>query len=83
VTQENVRGGDEDARRKMEELRLHDKGFKDLSEGRGHKDKVVMKVEESRPGAMADTLKAADQMAAQTFNDVGRMDEEGVVRKKY
>ncbi|TKY53028.1 Embryonic protein DC-8 [Spatholobus suberectus] len=76
-TKENVSGADEAARRKMEELRLQGKGYGEECEGRG--DKVVFKVEESRSGAMAETLKAADQIAGQTFNDVGRLDEEGVV----
>lgn len=80
MTQENLRGANEDARRKMEDLSLQDKGLKDLPEGRG--EKVVMKVEDSRPGAIAETLKAADQNAAQTFNDVGRFHDEGIVRKK-
>lgn len=73
--QENVSGAGETARRKMEEPKLQGKeGYG----GRG--DKVVVKVEESRPGAIAETLKAADQIAGQTFNDVGRFDEEeGVV----
>lgn len=42
-------------------------------------EKVEIKVEETRPGAVASTLKAADQMTAQTFNDVGRMDDEGFI----
>ena len=72
--QEKVSGAGETARRKMEEPKLQGK---EGSGGRG--DKVVVKVEESRPGAIAETLKAADQIAGQTFNDVGRFDEEGVV----
>lgn len=78
MTQGNVRGEDEDARRKLEDLKLQ--GYKDISEGRA--DKVVMKVEETRPGAIADTLKAADQNAGQTFNDVGRFHDEEIVKKK-
>lgn len=44
---------------------------------------MVVDMEETRPGALASTLKVADDMAGQTFNDVGRMDgEEGAVRSK-
>lgn len=39
-----------------------------------------MKVEETPPGAVASIMKAADQMSGQTFNDVGRLDDEGVIR---
>lgn len=42
-------------------------------------EKVEIKAVETRPGAVASTLKAADQMTAQTFNDVGRMDDERVI----
>ena len=37
---------------------------------------MVVGMEETRPGALASTLKQADDMAGQTFNDVGRMDED-------
>lgn len=77
MMQENVNSADEATRRKMEELRLQGKGHG--GESRGREEKVVVKVEESRPGAIAETLKAADQIAGQTFNDVGRFDDEGVV----
>ncbi|KAK7345447.1 hypothetical protein VNO77_16051 [Canavalia gladiata] len=78
-TKENVSGGgEEDTRRKMEELKVHGKGYGEEPERRGG-DKVVLRVEESRPGAVAETLKATDQMTGQTFNDVGRMDDEGVI----
>lgn len=46
-------------------------------------EQVVIEVEESRPGAVADTLKAADQMTGQTFNDVGRIDDEGTIRVSH
>lgn len=36
--------------------------------------------EETPAGATASTLKEADQISGQTFNDVGRIDEEGVTR---
>ncbi|KAK4272794.1 hypothetical protein QN277_021300 [Acacia crassicarpa] len=49
--------------------------------GRG--EEVLIEVEESRPGAVADTLKAADQMTGQTFNDVGRMGDEGTIRLQH
>ncbi|XP_039174169.1 late embryogenesis abundant protein ECP63 [Eucalyptus grandis] len=48
---------------------------------RAEAEKVVeVYVEDTPPGAIASTLKAADQMSGQTFNDVGRIDDEGVVR---
>ncbi|CAN0879982.1 Pentatricopeptide repeat-containing protein At5g03800 [Linum grandiflorum] len=43
------------------------------------KEEGAMPVEKTWPGAVAATLKAADQMSGQTFNDVGRMGDEGVV----
>ncbi|CAN1860374.1 Late embryogenesis abundant protein ECP63 [Linum perenne] len=42
-------------------------------------DQSEMPLEKTRPGAVAATIKAADQMSGQTFNDVGRMGDEGVV----
>lgn len=48
---------------------------------RGGGGAVVVGLEESRPGALASTLKQADDMAGQTFNDVGRMDDEEVRSK--
>ena len=41
---------------------------------------VVIAVEDTRPGYVAGTIKAADQMTGQTFNDVGRIDEEGIIK---
>lgn len=43
-------------------------------------EKVVIEVEESRPGAVADTLKAADQMSGRAFNDPDRFVDEGTIR---
>ncbi|KAF9667727.1 hypothetical protein SADUNF_Sadunf15G0053600 [Salix dunnii] len=40
----------------------------------------VIPPEETAPGAVASILKASNQMTSQTFNDVGRMDDEGVNR---
>ncbi|TXG58381.1 hypothetical protein EZV62_016210 [Acer yangbiense] len=42
-------------------------------------EKVEINIEETRPGAVASTMKASDQMSGQTFNDVGvgRIAEEG------
>nr|AAO39900.1 At2g36640 [Arabidopsis thaliana]BAC42987.1 putative f13k3 late embryogenesis abundant protein AtECP63 [Arabidopsis thaliana] len=37
---------------------------------------VEVKVEDSKPGKVATSLKASDQMTGQTFNDVGRMDDD-------
>ncbi|XP_028789978.1 late embryogenesis abundant protein ECP63-like [Neltuma alba] len=45
-------------------------------------EEVLVEVEESRPGAVADTLKAADQMAGQ-INDVGRVGDEGTIRVQH
>ena len=39
-----------------------------------------MDVEETRPGYIAAKLKEADQVSGQTFNDPGRLDDEGVIR---
>lgn len=41
---------------------------------------LVVALEETRPGYVAAVLKEADQEAGQTFNDVGRIDDEGVIR---
>lgn len=44
---------------------------------------AVVDAEKTRPGHVAAVLKASDQMAGQTFNDVGRMRDEtlqGVAR---
>lgn len=57
----------------MEEMKL-----KGNDGGRGVSERVVVKVEDTRPGAFASTLKASDQMSGQTFNDVGRVNDEGV-----
>ncbi|KAK7277464.1 hypothetical protein RJT34_22477 [Clitoria ternatea] len=73
---------------KKEETREKAGEMKETTEAAKHKTKggdeecgkggrkVELKVEESRPGAAAETLKAADQIAGQAFNDVGRMDDE-------
>lgn len=45
----------------------------------GGEKKIVVNLEETRPGYVASTLKAADEMSGQTFNDVGRLDDEGTV----
>lgn len=39
-----------------------------------------MYAEETTPGAVASALEASDQMTGQTFIDVGRLEDEGVVR---
>ncbi|KAF3441749.1 hypothetical protein FNV43_RR15664 [Rhamnella rubrinervis] len=74
----------------MEELKLQGKEYNKDDEtyckayyeqqggtarGGGEKENLV-NLEETRPGYVASTLKAADQMAGQTFNDVGRIDDE-------
>lgn len=43
-------------------------------------EKVMINVEETRPGGVAEMLKASDQMTGQTFNDVGRLRDEGTIR---
>ncbi|PON56129.1 Late embryogenesis abundant protein LEA [Parasponia andersonii] len=79
---------EEEARRKMEELKL--KGYDTVQKTTGENkdaEKFEMKVEgieiageDTRPGYGATTIKAADQMSGQTFNDVGRIDDEGLIR---
>lgn len=41
---------------------------------------VLINVRETPTGYVATALKAADQMTAQTFNDVGPLDEEEIAR---
>lgn len=43
----------------------------------GGGSKMVVDVDDTRSGKTAATLKMADQVTGQTFNDVGRMDVEG------
>lgn len=45
----------------------------------GGGSKIVVDVDDTRAGKTATTLKLADQMTGQTFNDVGRMDVEGKI----
>lgn len=54
-------------------------GRKCLNKDTG-KEEMVIPIEENATGAVASILKASDQMSGQTFNDVGRMDDEGVIR---
>ncbi|CAJ1889574.1 unnamed protein product [Sphenostylis stenocarpa] len=64
-----VSGTPEDARRRMEEVRVQDKEY-----GTGHGgEKLVIKLEESRPGAVADAMKAAERALG------GEMEEEGIL----
>lgn len=57
-------------------------------EGRGkEKDAYKMQeevvvLEETSPGTVVSTIKAADQMTGQTLNDVERLDDGGVVHLK-
>lgn len=44
---------------------------------RGTEGEKVVVVDETPVGATAHTLKAADQMTGQTFNDVGKLGSEG------
>ncbi|CAK9323107.1 unnamed protein product [Citrullus colocynthis] len=66
--------------RKRKPRRRHTRQKKSQRGGGGA---VVVGLEESRPGALASTLKQADDMAGQTFNDVGRMDDEEVPSKNH
>ncbi|TKY62058.1 Embryonic protein DC-8 [Spatholobus suberectus] len=68
VVQERVSGTKEETRRRMEEVRVQDM---DYGAGRGG-EKLVIKMEESRPGAMADALEAANKA-------MGDVEEEGVL----
>lgn len=55
----------------------------DIVKDKQQQQEAVIKVEETRPGAVAEALKAADQMHGQAFNDVGKMgDEEVIVERK-
>ncbi|XP_011006298.1 PREDICTED: embryonic protein DC-8-like [Populus euphratica] len=54
-------------------------GRKCLNKDTGNEE-MVIPIEENATGAVASILKASDQMSGQTFNDVGRMDDEGVIR---
>lgn len=66
---------------KDEEYRkAHQHGGSGTGTGTGRQEKIVIDVEETIPGYVATTLKAADQMSGQTFNDVGQIDREGHVR---
>ncbi|BAT85794.1 hypothetical protein LR48_Vigan641s002500 [Vigna angularis] len=65
-----VSGTAEDTRRRTQEVRVQDKDY-----GTGHGgEKVVIKMEESRPGAVADAMKAAERALG------GEMEEEGILR---
>lgn len=67
---EQVGGTAEDTRRRTQEVRVQDKDY-----GTGHGgEKVVIKMEESRPGAVADAMKAAERALG------GEMEEEGILR---
>lgn len=48
--------------------------------GRSGGEAMVVDVKETRPSAVAATLKKSDQLAGQTFNDVGPLNEEETVR---
>jgi len=78
IIQEMMSEADNEARRKMEGGNVGGKGFGEETCKRGNE--WVIRTEDTRPGAVAERLKAADQMTGQTFNDVGRLDDEGVTR---
>ncbi|KAH1070742.1 hypothetical protein AAZX31_03G169600 [Glycine max] len=65
-----VQEEEEETRRSMQEVRVQDKEY---GTGRGTGEKLVIKMEESRPGAVADALKAANRAMD------GDMEEEGVL----
>lgn len=75
--QGKLSGTEEEARRKMEEVRVQDKDYRGAGKGG---EKLVIEMEESRPGVIAEAVRAVDQVKNQTFNDAGRFDEEGVIR---
>ncbi|KAK7378725.1 hypothetical protein VNO80_04172 [Phaseolus coccineus] len=65
-----VSGTAEDTRRRIEEVRVQDKDY-----GTGHGgEKLVIKMEESRPGAVTDAMRAAEKALG------GEMEEEGILR---
>lgn len=66
--------GEDEVRRQVEGGRFGEKSWRRGNEG-------VIKAEDTRAGAVAEKLKASDQMTGQAFNDVGSMDDdEGVTR---
>ncbi|XP_028225936.1 embryonic protein DC-8-like isoform X2 [Glycine soja] len=67
---DQTREEEEETRRSMQEVRVQDKEY---GTGRGTGEKLVIKMEESRPGAVADALKAANRAMD------GDMEEEGVL----
>ncbi|KAF3943166.1 hypothetical protein CMV_030246, partial [Castanea mollissima] len=75
----------EEARRKMEGLKLKGQEYKDEatrneSDAEREVGTVEVDVEETRPGYVASKLKEADQISGQAFNDVRHLDDEGKVR---
>jgi len=76
--QEMLSEADEEAKRKLEGGNVERKGFGEETWRRGNEG--VIRTEDTRTGAVAERLKAADQMTGQTFNDVGPLDDEGVTR---
>lgn len=85
IIQEKSSDSEDAAWQKMEELKLKGEepraARKHGSTGRTVPAGTVENdIEETHPGAIAETLKAADQITGQTFNDIGRIDEEGAIR---
>lgn len=70
---------DAEAGQKMAALRLQDEDSDNDHDKRKREvvDVVLVNVEGTPVGQAAATLKAADQATGQTFNDVGRLDNEG------
>lgn len=86
--QEKLSEAEEAARQKMEELKLQGKEYNKDDEAyceqqggtaREGDEKIVVNLEKTLPGYVASTLKASDQMTGQTFNDVGRIDDESTI----
>ncbi|GMN39311.1 hypothetical protein TIFTF001_008536 [Ficus carica] len=57
--------------------RCRDDPAKEAGEG---EEVLVVTLEETRPGYIAAVLQEADQETGQTFNKVGRIDDEGIIR---
>ncbi|QHO26029.1 putative glycosyltransferase [Arachis hypogaea] len=78
-TKENLSGAEEEARRKMEELKVEGGGGydRDLETAAAGDKPSTVRLQKTRPVAVAEALKASDQMTGQAFNDVGRVDGDG------
>lgn len=80
ILQEKSGETEDEMREKMEGLKLAGNEMKDDKEGK-QKEELTVRVEETKPGYMAYTAIAADQMSGKTYSDVGRLDEDDTAHK--